>query len=218
MQARHEVEKVVAGGRSFYRRRWQDVERREPRVLRADGDRLVCSLWALGRVIEDVLTLDARGEVLDAPPPVVDPRAPAPMPPIWRTAVAALIARESAAALAGAIDEVMADLTLEWGPVAGDLAVVEGRHARIARRLRDTAEEWIRAAAPDADRGKRAAAFILEIARLLGPSVRLAAQLRLEALPEAEQLRRLQEAESTPPASLPPAVGRLISLLTTTGA
>ncbi len=218
IQARHEVEKVVVDGRSFYRRRWQDVERREPRVLRADGDRVVCSLWALGRVIEDVLTLDARGEVLDAPAPVVDPRAPAPMPPIWRAAAGALVARESAAALAGAIDDVMADLALEWGPVPGDLISVGGGRARIARRLRDTADDWIRAAPPGAERGSRAAAFVLEIARLLGPSVRLAAQLRLEALPEPEQLRRLQDAETSPPPSLPSAVGRLISLLTTTGA
>ena len=218
IQARHEVEKVVAGGRTFYRQRWQDVERREPRLLRTDGDRLVCSLWALGRAIEDVLTLDARGEVLQAPAPASDPRAPAPMPPIWPAAVGSLIARESAAPLAGAIDEVMGGLTLEWGPVPGDLVVVDDRRARIARRLRDAAEDWIRAAPPGPERENRAAAFVLEIGRLLGPAIRLAAQIRLEALPETEQLRLLQEAANSPPPPLPPSVGRLISLLATTRA
>jgi hypothetical protein len=213
IQARHEVEKVVAGGRTFYRQRWQDVERREPRVLRVEGDRLVCSLWALGRAIEDVLMLDAHGEVLHAPAPAADARAPAPMPPIWPAAVGALIVRESAAPLAGAIDQVMAGLTLEWGPVPGDLVLIDGQRARIARRLRDAAEDWIRSAPPGPERGSRAAAFLLEIARLLGPAIRLAAQLRLESLPEPEQLRLLQHAETAAPPPLPDSVGRLVSLL-----
>ena len=67
-------------------------------MIRDDGERVVCSLWALGRSLEDRLMLDRAGEVLERPAP---PRTmpPAPLPPVWDPALAELIARESAPAL-----------------------------------------------------------------------------------------------------------------------
>src|SRR5262249_46594655 len=69
VQLRQGIEKVVADGVTFYRTEWQGIKRREPRVIREDGERVVCSLWALGGPLEDRLILDRSGEVVEAPPP-----------------------------------------------------------------------------------------------------------------------------------------------------
>ena len=73
VQLRHDIDKVALHGATFYRRDWQGVIRREPRVVRSEGERTVCSLWALGRSIEDRLVLDRAGEVLEAPSAAPDP-------------------------------------------------------------------------------------------------------------------------------------------------
>src|SRR5262245_34000282 len=180
VQLRHEIDKVTLHGATFYRRDWQGVIRREPRVVRADGDRIVCSLWALGRSIENRLVLDPAGEVLEAPPAAPDLVPPSPLPPVWSPALAEVIAREGAPALAGAVGDVMADLTLEWGGPSGDLLRAEGGTIGISRRLRDAAVLWIREASPGVERAERAVSFILEVARLIAPIVRLRAQMRLQ--------------------------------------
>jgi len=214
VQLRQEVDKVVLGGSAFYRLDWQGVIRREPRVVRREGERVLCSLWALGRPIEDRLVLDRSGEVLEAPAVAPDHAPVAPLPPVWGPALAELIAREGAPALAGSIREVMDGLALEWGAVAGDLTSVDGARIRVSRRLRDTAIAWLREAPPGAERAERAGQFVLEVARLLGPAVRLRAQMRLEARSEEEQRRALLESEGqreTPPLS--ESVGRLLALI-----
>lgn len=213
VQMRHELEKVVIRGTAFYRTRWQDVERREPRIVRAEGERLICSLWALGRPLEDRLALDHSGEVIGMPEATPDPRPPAPLAPLWRRALAALIARESAPVLGPAILEGMDGLALEWGPVPGDLIASDGRALRVSLRLRDAAHDWIRSARPGPERGERAARFILEVARLLAPALRLSAQIALEALSEEDQLRRWQAAEAQGPEPLHESVGRLVALV-----
>src|SRR5262245_9616193 len=76
VQVRHQIEKVGLDGVAFYRRDWQGVIRHEPRVVRDEGARVVCSLWALGRTLEDRLVLDRAGEVLDRPAPAEDSAAP----------------------------------------------------------------------------------------------------------------------------------------------
>lgn len=212
VQLRHQVEKVVIHGAPFYRRGWQGVERRETRVVRDEGDRVICSLWALGRPLEDRLILEPSGELIETREPAIDARPPAPLPAVWRTPLAVLIARESAAALGPTIAEATSALALEWGPVPGDLVATEPGRARLSRRLRDLAAESIRGAAPGAARAERAARFILEVARLLAPAVRLDAQLRLEALPEEEQFQRW---ETAAPAAGPldDSVGRLVALV-----
>ena len=91
--------------------------------FRVAGERRICSLWALGRPLEDRLVLSATGEVLDVPAPREDPRAPAPFKPVWTAALAALIAHESAPALDASIAETLAALDLEWGAGAGRSAL-----------------------------------------------------------------------------------------------
>jgi hypothetical protein len=208
VQLRHEIDKVVLAGAAFYRRDWQGVIRREPRLVRTERDGVVCSLWALGRSIEDRLVLDRSGEVLDVHAPAPDGTPPAPAPPVWTPALAELIARESAPALARSIADALGALTLEWGPVPGDLLRVDGARLTVSRRLRDAALAWVREAPRGADRAERAIGFVLEVARLLGPTVRLLAQARLEGLHEDEQRAALLETEPPP---LSGSINRLVA-------
>ena len=210
VQLRQEIDKVVLEGATFYRPDWQGVIRREPRVVRSEGDRVVCALWALGRSIEDRLVLDRSGEVMEVRPPAPDPAPPAPLPPVWVPALADLIARESAPALAGAVRDAIAALTLLWGGVAGDLLRAEGTRITVSRRLRDAAIAWIKEVPAGVERTERAGQFILEVARLLAPVVRLRAQLCLEAASEEEQRRALLANEPPP---LSGSVGRLVALV-----
>ncbi len=212
VQLRQELDKVVLGGAAFYRLDWQGVIRREPRVVRREGERAICSLWALGRSIEDRLVLDCSGEVLEVPATEPDRAPAAPLPPVWGPALAELIARESAPALAASIREVMDGLALEWGAVAGDLTRADGARIRVSRRLRDSAIAWLAETPPGVGRAERAVQFALEVARLLGPTVRLVAQMRLEARSEEEQRRALLESEGEG-LPLSDAVGRLLALI-----
>ncbi len=214
VQLRHEIDKVVLDGAVFYRVDWQGVLRREPRVARGEGDRVVCSLWALGRPIEDRLVLDRSGEVIETRTAAADQAPAAPLPPVWGPALAELIARESAPALAGSIREVMEGLALEWGGVAGDLLRVDGATIRVSRTLRDSAIAWLREAPAGAERAERAVRFALDVARLLGPAVRLLAQVRLEDRSAEEQQRALLEEggdREAPPFS--ESIGRLLALI-----
>jgi hypothetical protein len=215
VQARHGVEKVVLEGVAFYRPHWQSIVRREPRVLREEGERLVCSLWALGRSIEDRLVLDREGEVLERPPPVADPRGPAPMAPVWHHALASLIARESAPPLGGAIAAVLEEVVLEWDAVPGDLIVWSGSRAAVSRRLADAGMRWVAEAPAGDERLGRAVLFAIEVARLLAPEVRGRAQDRLAALPEADQAAVWAGATDEPLTPLAESVARLLAQITT---
>ena len=212
-QLRQELDKVVLDGVAFYRPDWQGIGRREPRMIRVEGERRVCSLWALGRALEDRAILGRDGELLARPAPRDDPRAPAPLAPAWRSALAALVARESAPLLGGPIGEVLDELMLEWGPVSGDLLRVQGRVARLRRQLLDEGLAWIREAPPGVARAERAGALALEVARLLAPELRRRAQAQLEALTAEEQQRRWEASAETPETPLGESVGRLLALL-----
>ena len=212
VQLRQDIDKVVAGGMVFYRSEWQGIKRREPRVVRDEGERVICSLWALGGPLEDRLILDRSGEILEAPPPRAPEMSPAPLPPVWNSALGDLIARESAPALGSAIVEVLRALVLEWGSVPGDLLRAWEKRIRLSVELRDAATASLRGAAPGRERAEQALRFVLEVARLLGPEVRGRAQALLESLPEDEQARRL-DAVTEEPEALDESVGRLIALL-----
>ncbi|HKX05042.1 MAG TPA: hypothetical protein VJX71_21285, partial [Methylomirabilota bacterium] len=67
-------------------------------------------------------------------------------------------------------------------------------------------------AASPPERAEQALRFVLEVARLLGPEVRLRAQARLERLDEAAQRRALEEAADLPEA-FGESVGRLLALV-----
>ncbi|HYB70158.1 MAG TPA: hypothetical protein VEH80_05800, partial [Candidatus Bathyarchaeia archaeon] len=147
------------------------------------------------------------------PAPRPDGGAPAPLPPVWRTALAELIARESAPALAPAIAAVTAALDLEWGAVPGDLLQVHGQRVRLSRGLREAGLAARAGAASPQERAEQALRFVLEVARLLGPEVRARAQAHLESLSETEQRRILETAPPELPEALGESVGRLIGLV-----
>jgi len=212
VQLRQDIDKVVADGITFYRPEWQGIKRREPRVIRDEGERVVCSLWALGGPLEDRLWLDRSGEILDAPPARAPEVPPAPLPPVWNSALGDLISRESAPALGPAIMEVLRATPLEWGAVPGDLVRPWEKRIRLSARLREAGAASLHSAAPGRERAEQALRFVLEVARLLGPEVRGRAQALMESLPEAEQARRLGAATEETEA-LDESVGRLITLL-----
>ena len=214
VQLRQEIDKVVWSGVAFYRADWQGVIRREPRVVRTEGERVVCSLWAFGRPIEDRLVLDRAGEVLEARTSAPAHATAAPLPPVWAPALAELIVRESAPPLARAIHAAIAELRLEWGDASGDLVRVDGATVTVSRTLRESGMAWLREARAGADRGERAIQFALEVARLLAPLVRLLAQARLGAESEDEQRRAFESVAAgseAPPLSA--SVGRLVALI-----
>lgn len=212
VQLRQDIDKVVADGVTFYRPEWQGIARREARVIRDDGDRVVCSLWALGGPLEDRLILDRSGEILEAPDARAREVPPAPLPPVWNSALGDLIARESSPALGAAITEVLSRTALEWGTVPGDLVRAWDARIRLSARLREALAASLGSAAPGRERAEQALRFVLEVARLLAPEVRGRAQALLESLPEAEQALRLGTATEESEA-LDESVGRLIALL-----
>lgn len=212
VQLRQDIEKVVADGVTFYRPEWQGIARREARVIRDDGERVVCSLWALGGPLEDRLILDRSGEIHEAPAASAREVPPAPLPPVWNSALGDLIARASAPALGPAIMEVLSHTALEWGAVPGDLVRAWDTRIRLSARLREAGAASLGSAAPGRERAEQALRFVLEVARLLGPEVRGRAQALLESLPEEEQARRVLAAAEEPEA-LDESVGRLITLL-----
>lgn len=199
VQLRDGVEKVVFRGKAYYRRQWQSVIRSEPRVIREADGRVVCSLWALGTPVEDHLILDADGEVVDVR--VAEPEA-GPVEPLslaWKPALRALLAQQSAPALRPWLDEALQALTLEWGPVAGDLMEVSGERAVLSLKLPRLFRRRLAGCQAQAERLSLALALVVEVARLLGPALRLRAQGLLAALPEAGQ----REALESPPATSP---------------
>jgi hypothetical protein len=167
-------------------------------------------LWALEQSIEDRLVLDVSGEVLAAPPPRPDPRPPAPLPEVWRAALAHLVARESAPALGEAIGRVLGAVDLQWGATPGRLLVEGPRSLTLSRALRERGIAWVTAAERES-RPERAARFALEVARLVAPALRARAQAMVETLPPTEQERLL--AAEAPARPMGAAVGRLVALI-----
>jgi hypothetical protein len=216
VQVRDGIDKVVVDGAAFYRPQWQGVIRREPRVVREEGERVICSLWAFGRPLEDRLILDRSGEVLERPAPAPDPSPPSPLPGVWIPALVEIIGHESAPALGEPLHHVLPALALEWGPVPGDLIRVDGRRWRLSRRLRDAGTAWVREVTGP-ERAQRAIAFVLEVARLIAPAARLRAQERLASL-DAEAQARALAAAPAPAGPLSGSVGRLLALVAGGGA
>lgn len=198
VQLRDGVEKVVFRGKAYYRRQWQTVTRNEPRVIREVEGRVICSLWALGRPVEDHLLLDPGGElveVLDLPPedgPVEPLSAP------WRAALGALLAQQSAPALAPWIEEALQEVSLEWGPVSGDLLAVDGQSVRLTLKLPRLFSQLLAGCQGEGERLALALALVVEISRLLGPTLRLQAQGLLASLPAPRQ-RAALESPAAPP-------------------
>ena len=105
---------------------------------------------------------------------------------------------------------MLSGLALEWGEVPGDLLAVDGARVRVSRRVRTAAMEWVGAEAGPA-RARRAIAFVIEVARLIGPAARLRAQDRLARSTPEEQARAMDAAPIS--GALPESVGKLLALV-----
>lgn len=173
--------------------------RSEHAVVRDDGDRVVCSLWGLGRPIEDQLVLDATGSVVTVPPVGAEAGPTEPLSPAWRSALGALLARESSPILRPWIAKALAQVSLLWGPVSGDLLEVAGDRVILSLRLPRLFTERLMRGSSAAERLALALAFISEVARLLAPLLRLRAQAELERLSEDVQWEAVEMAPAPDP-------------------
>jgi hypothetical protein len=187
VQLRGRIDKVVWRGRAYYRADWQGVARHSPHRVRDAPDGVRCSLWALGAALEDHLVLTSEGDVsrlVTEPPPAADVRA---LPPAVAAGVGAVVATLSAPPLRAAVQAEARALTLEWGPVTGDLFGLEADRARLSARLRARLQATLGEAASPEARAAMALAALSEIALLLGDALRARGQERVAALPEVEQ-------------------------------
>jgi hypothetical protein len=196
VQLRDRIEKVVWRGIAYYRPDWQGVTRQAPRrVVDAPGG-ACCTLWALDRRLDDHLLLRADGDLVSVL--AVEPAASAPRPlaPSVRAGVAAVVAARAAAPLAPFVETVAAGLTLEWGPVARDLVLIDGDRVRLSTRLRDALLERLATGATPAERAALGVATIAEIAALVGDALRGRAQAAMLSLPPEAQEAALAGAAS----------------------
>ncbi len=198
VQLRDGVERVTWEGRTYHRIECQGLRRREHRVVRTVEPggrtrRYVACLEALGIVVEDHLTLDERGDPLDRHLPGLDPPLETPLAAPWRDALGALLPLEATPLLAGAIEAIWPELRVVWGPVPGDLVETEGVTLRLSPKLLGV-YRTARAATPAAGGRTVAQQLVREVLGLVGPAVRQAAAIWLEALPVARQQAELATA------------------------
>ena len=97
------------------------------------------------------------------------------------------MAARSAPALGSAIEAVTASLSLEWGPVARDLATRDGTRLRLSNRLLSALRARLKGATGPDEAVGIAFAAVAELAHLTGDALRAGAQARLAALPPAAQ-------------------------------
>jgi len=194
VQARERIEKVVWRGGAYYRPDWQGVARHSPRRIVEAPDGVRCVLWALGQPLEAHLLLGRDGDlvtVLAAEPAAAMSR---PLPAtVWSGVVAAVAAR-CAPPLAPFVESVAASLSLEWGPVALDLAQIVPGRVRISDRLRQALAARLAAASARADRAALGLAAIAEMAALVGDELRGRAQAEILSLPLDAQPAALEGA------------------------
>lgn len=201
VQARTRIEKVVWRGRAYYREDWGAVRRRAPlRVDDAAGG-VRCALWALGTPLEDHLALAPDGTLRAVvAPPAGDEPARALRPAI-RDGIIAMVVAMSVPPLAAAIRDVSAALGFTCGPLAGELARVEGAEARVSARLATAIAHRLREPAPSDVRAPLALAALAEIATAIGDTVRARAQARLAAATPDAQADALGRLDADPAAA-----------------
>jgi hypothetical protein len=193
VQRRARVEKIVLGGRVFYRPDWQGVGRRTARVVRDDGDTVRASLQVLGVVLEDQVVLDREGAVLALPPPPADPPAHEPLPAALVRGLTAAVVAASAPALAGAIRRAAAELAFEWGPVPADLVASTPAAVRLSPRLLRALRAVAERAGTRGERLGAALAALGAAADLVGDELRRRAQAALARADAEAQAAALRE-------------------------
>jgi hypothetical protein len=192
VQLRGRVEKVMWQGRTYYRSDWQSIERAAPRRVRDDGGGVVCSLEALGQVIEDHLRLDVDGRLVEILGVPATERPRVPVPAQVAHGVVAAVAATSMPALASFVREAGQDLRLEWGRVDRDLAAVDADRVCVSWRLRDVAASTLRRSHTRRESVGLGFALLGEIAGLVGDGLRARAQAFLLAAGPEAQARALR--------------------------
>jgi hypothetical protein len=191
VQSRERIEKVVWGGRVYYRPDWQGVQRHAAHRVHDAADRVHASLWSLDAVLEEHLVLAADGTVLAAALPVLDDAPPHPVPAEVAAGLAAVVVAASAPPLAEWLRRVAAGVRFEWAPMSGDLAVLEGDRAILSGRLRRALATRVAATATRAEQVRLGFAALAELAHALGDRLRARAQAALAAAPPAGQAEAL---------------------------
>jgi YD repeat-containing protein len=179
VQHRARIDKIVAGGRAFYRPDWQGVGRRTVRVVRDAGDTVRASLQALGVVLEDHAVLDRRGTVLEVPRPPADAPAVIPLRPQLVAGLVATVIAGSAPALAAFIRRAAGSLVVEWGPVVADFVDIAPARIRLSPRLLRALRGLLARADSRLERVGAALAALSEAAHLVGDELRRRAQAAL---------------------------------------
>jgi hypothetical protein len=199
VQLRGRVEKVVFRGAAYYRPDWQNVARHAPKRVRDTRAGVVCSLWALGRPLEDHLLLSRAGDLLKVLEPEPAPPSPRVMFPEIRRGIIAAIAASSAPALAPFIRSAAEGATLEWDALPRELVAVEPGRIRISGRLRNVLVELVGAARGRGARAALALAAVVELAALAGDALRARARAAVAALTPEAQAAALAAGEAAPP-------------------
>ena len=213
VQTRERVEKLVWRGRAYYRDAWQGVERHAVHRLRDDGERVVGSLWALGSPLEDHVMLSRAGDVLEIHAPATAAEPPCPLSPATAAGLVAIVIAASAPPLAAAIRAVAGGLAFEWAPLDGELAALDGRHARVSTALRRVLAARLAAAGSRAEQVRLGFAALVEIAQALGDGLRARGQARLAGAgprAQAEALARTATDAAAAARDIGEAVERLL--------
>src|SRR5262249_12516956 len=120
-----------------------------------------------------------------------------PLPAAVWSGVVAAVAAQCAPPLAPFVESVAASFSLEWGPIARDLAHFGPGRVRISDRLRQTLRAPLAAAPAPAHRAGLGLAAIAEMAALAGDGLRGRAQAEILSLPPAAQPAALEGATGT---------------------
>jgi hypothetical protein len=193
---RERVENVVWRGRVYHRPDRQGVQRYAARRVRDVDGAVVCSLWALGELIEDHLRLDPEATTVEVIAPPTCDTAPSRVSPAVMVGVASAAAALGATPLAPFVREVGAGCELVWAPVDRDLVAVDGTRLRVSPALRDLLIRRLRAADTRAQRLALGLAVVTELAHLFGDVLRARAQARVATLPPDLQARLLADTEA----------------------
>jgi hypothetical protein len=204
VQSREQIEAVRWRGRTYHRSTGHrstgpSVARYAPRRVRDVDDHVRCSLWALGRVVEDHLELTRAGELVAIPPASRGDGDTRSIDAVVVTGIAAAIAVTSAPPLATPIRGIGEHLHVLWAPVNQDLISIDGDAISFASRLRATAIDTLATAQDRRARVAIAFALLGELAGLLGDTLRARAQEHLAASPDADQATALDQSSAPSP-------------------
>jgi hypothetical protein len=191
VQRRARVEKIVAGGRAYYRPEWQGVRRRTSRVVRDADDGVRASLVVLGIVLEDHVRLDVEGSVVAVPPVTADVVDEQPVPAAVLAGIVAILVARSAAPLGPFLRRAAGPLRFAWAPVAADAVHITRDRVDLSPRVLRALARRLAQASTRAERLGAALAALSELADLLGDELRRRAQAALAAADASTQAAAL---------------------------